>query len=196
MSKYRARRHHSFNPGSKLKYLNSDQLLPLLLSEIGYSKSAPTNVNNSEMDYWQKGNVYKTKMKETMHVPILQHQILRLKKSINHDEYCYHVKQFILTSANSYCNFHILFMYYVLYFPLSNSYCNFHILFIYYVLHFPLGTSTLYFLCFSFFLIDCTWKQMLSIYVIYLCFVKDRSLVSWTDKMQQLKIKSNTPWVT
>ena len=196
MSKYRARRHHSFNPGSKLKYLNSDQLLPLLLSEIGYSKSAPTNVNNSEMDYWQKGNVYKTKMKETMHVPILQHQILRSKKSINHDEYCYHVKQFILTSANSYCNFHILFMYYVLYFPLSNSYCNFHILFIYYVLHFPLGTSTLYFLCFSFFLIYCTWKQMLSIYVIYLCFVKDRSLVSWTDKIQQLKIKSNTPWVT
>ena len=93
----------------------------------------------------KKDNVYKTKMKETMHTLILQHQILRAQKSLNHDEYCYHIKQFILTSANSYCNFHILFTYYVLYFPLANSYCNFHILFIYYALHFPLGTSTLNF---------------------------------------------------
>ena len=84
-------------------------------------------------------------MKETIHILILQHQILKVQKSLNHDEYCYHIKQFILTSANSYCNFHVLFTYYILYFPLANSYCNFHILFIYYVLHFPLGTSTLNF---------------------------------------------------
>ena len=59
-------------------------------------------------------NVYKTKMKETIHMLILQHQILKAQKILDHDEYCYHIKQFILTSANSYCNFHILFMYYVL----------------------------------------------------------------------------------
>ena len=69
---------------------------------------------------------------------ILQHQNLKAQKSLNHDEYCYHIKQFVLTSAKSYCNFHILFIYYVLYFPL--------------------GTSTLNFPCFSFFFIDRTWK--------------------------------------
>ena len=114
-------------------------------------------------------------MKETIHMLILQHQILKAQKSLNHDEYCYHIKQFILTSANSYCNFHILSIYYVLYFPL--------------------GTSTLYFPCFSFFFIDHTWKQMLSISVVNPCFVKGRSFVSWTHKLQQLKIKSNTPCI-
>ena len=69
-------------------------------------------------------------------VLILQHQILKAQK--RHDEYCYHIKQFVMTSANSYYNFHILFIYYVLYFPL--------------------GTSTLNFPCFSFFFIDRTWK--------------------------------------
>ena len=44
----------------------------------------------------------------------LQHQIFKGQKSINHDEYCYHRKQFILTSANSYCNF-IFFSYTVYY---------------------------------------------------------------------------------
>ena len=48
----------------------------------------------------------------------LQYQILKAQKRINQDEYCYHVKQFILVSANSYCHFYILFRYYVLYFPL------------------------------------------------------------------------------
>ena len=48
----------------------------------------------------------------------LQYQILKVQKHINHDKYWYHVKQFTLVSANSYCNFHILFLYYVLYFPL------------------------------------------------------------------------------
>ena len=56
-------------------------------------------------------NVYKTKIKETIHMLILKHQILKAQKSLNHGEYCSHIKQFILTSPNSYCNFHILFMY-------------------------------------------------------------------------------------
>ena len=74
-------------------------------------------------------HVYKTKMKETIHMLILQHQILKAQKSLNHDEYCYHIKQFILTSANSY-------------------YAH--------VLYFRLETSTLYFPCLSFFFIDRT----------------------------------------
>ena len=68
-------------------------------------------------------------MKEQIHMLVLQHQILKAQKSLNHDEYCYHVKQFILTSANSYYT---------------------------HILYFPLGNSTLYFPCFSFFFIDCT----------------------------------------
>ena len=44
----------------------------------------------------------------------LQCQILKVQKYINPDEYCYHVKLFILASGNSFCNFHILFIYYVL----------------------------------------------------------------------------------
>ena len=64
----------------------------------------------------------------------LQYQILKAPKRINQDEYCYHVKQFILVSANSYCHFRILFRYYVLYFQL--------------------WTSTLYFPCFLFCFID------------------------------------------
>ena len=43
-SKSKARRHHSLKLGSKLKYLNSDQLPLSKRSELGYSKSAPTNV--------------------------------------------------------------------------------------------------------------------------------------------------------
>ena len=35
---------HSFKLGSKLKYLNLDQLPLSKCSELGYSKSAPTNV--------------------------------------------------------------------------------------------------------------------------------------------------------
>ena len=40
----------------------------------------------------------------------LQYQILNKQKRINHDENWYYVKQPILASANSYCNFHILFI--------------------------------------------------------------------------------------
>ena len=109
-------------------------------------------------------------MKESIYMLILQHQILKAKK--RHGEYCYHIKQFTLTSANPYCNFHILFIYYILYFPL--------------------GTCTLYFPCFSFFFID-SLESMQSISVIYTYFVKGQSLVSWTYKLQQLKIKNNTP---
>ena len=53
--------------------------------------------------------------------------ILKSAKTINHDEYCYHVKQFILVSANSYCNFHILFIYYVLYFHYELPHCTLYI---------------------------------------------------------------------
>ena len=102
-------------------------------------------------------NVYKTRMKETIHMLILQHQILKAQKSLNQDEYCYHIKQFILT--------------------LVNSYCNFHILFIYYVLYFPLGTSTLYFPYFSFFFIDRTYLKADAVQI-HPCFVKGPSLVS------------------
>ena len=87
----------------------------------------------------------------------LQYQILKAQKLINHYEYSYHVKQFILASANSYCNFYILFIYYVLYFPL--------------------WTSTLYFPSFTFF-IDQTWKQVLPIQAINPCFIEGRSWVS------------------
>ena len=91
----------------------------------------------------KNNNVYKTKMTETIHMLILQHQILKAQKSFNHDEYCYHIKQFTMTSANSYCSIHILFIYYVLYFPL--------------------WTSTLYFQYVPFFFIDRAWKHVLSI---------------------------------
>ena len=85
----------------------------------------------------------------------LQHQILKAKK--RHGEYCYHIKQFILTSANPYYNFHILFIYYILYFPL--------------------GTCTLFFhVSLSFLLIAL--ESMQSISVIYTYFVKGQSLVS------------------
>ena len=109
----------------------------------GYSKSAPT------------------------------YQLLKAQKCANHDEYWYHLKHFILASANSYYNFHILFIDYVLYFPLR--------------------TSTLHFPCFSFFFIDRTLNQVLSIRAIHPCFVKGRSSVSQAYKLQQLKMKSNTP---
>ena len=61
-----------------------------------------------------------------------------MQKHINHDEYCYHVKQFILESENSYCNFHILF--YIL------SIVNFHTVlymfsFLFYWLHLKKGTA-------------------------------------------------------
>ena len=38
-----------------------------------------------------------------------------MQKCINHEEYWFHVNQFILVSANSYFNFHILFRYIMYY---------------------------------------------------------------------------------
>ena len=101
-------------------------------------------------------------MKESIYMLILQHQILKAKK--RHGEYCYHIKQFILTSANPYYNFHILFIYYILYFPL--------------------GTCTLYFPCFSFFLIDCTWKHAVHFSDLYL--FRKRSIIG------QLNVQATT----
>ena len=94
----------------------------------------------------------------------LQHQILKVLKRINHVEYCYHVKQFILVSANSYCNFHALFIYSVLYFPL--------------------WTSTLYFPCFSSFFIDCNAGAVHS--------SSDLSLFRKRSIMGQLNVKVAT----
>ena len=44
LSKCPAPRHHSFKLDSKLKYLNSGQLPLSKHIKLGYSKSAPTNV--------------------------------------------------------------------------------------------------------------------------------------------------------
>ena len=38
-------------------------------------------------------------MKETIHMLILQHQILKAQKSLNHDEF--HIKQLIMTSQTN-----------------------------------------------------------------------------------------------
>ena len=54
-----------------------------------------------------------------------QHQILKTQERIIHEEQCYQINQFILASANSYRNFHMLFIYCVLYFPL----CTFSLYF-------------------------------------------------------------------
>ena len=87
-----------------------------------------------------------------------------MQKRINHGEYCYHVKQFILA---------LLLLCAIL------SIVNFcHVLSM-----------------FPFLFFGCTWKEVLPIQAIHLCFVKDRSSVSKTYKLQQLKMKSNTPWV-
>ena len=66
----------------------------------------------------------------SMLVRILYFCCIYRKKS-----WCYHASQFILA--------------------LTNSYCNFHILFIYYVLYISLCASTLYFPCLPFIFIDC-----------------------------------------
>ena len=106
----------------------------------------------------------------------LWYQIINAQKHINYDVHWYHVKQFILPSGNSYCKFHILFIYYVLYFALL--------------------ISTLYFPFFPFFFIGRTWKEVVSIQANHPCFIKGRSLVSQMYQLQQLKIKNDTTWVT
>ena len=86
---------------------------------------------------------------------ILNTSPLELMTKNNSDcrtEYCYHVNQFIFAAAKTYCNFHILFMY-----------CS---------LYFPLRTFTLHFLCFFFFFIDRHSKAVAVNQTIYLCFCK------------------------
>ena len=83
----------------------------------------------------------------------LKFQIVKAQKRTNHDKYWYQVKQFILASVNSYCNLHILFIYYVLYF-------TFHV-----------------FLSFLLIALE-SWKQLLFIQAIHPYFVKVRSSVS------------------
>ena len=118
-SKFPIRCHHSFKLGSKLNYLNSDQLLLSKRSRLKYSKSGPTNVEYEPNGLMTKTvTLIKPKGRKQCICCFLQYQILTVQKHINHDEYWYHVKQFTLVSANSYRNFHILFLYYVLYFPL------------------------------------------------------------------------------
>ena len=63
---------------------------------------------------------------------------------------------------------------------------------IYYTSHWELPHGTFH-VSLSFLLIAL--ESMQSISVIYTYFVKGQSLVSWTYKLQQLKIKSNTPCI-
>ena len=57
----------------------------------------------------------------------LQYQILKAKKHINHDEYCCHVKQFILASA-THIVISIFFSYTMYYtFHCELPYCTFHV---------------------------------------------------------------------
>ena len=164
--KFPTRCHHSFKLGSKLNYLNSDQLLLSKRSRLKYSKSGPTNVEYEPNGLMTKTvTLIKPKGRKQCICCFLQYQILTVQKHINHDEYWYHVKQFTLVSANSYRNFHILFLYYVLYFPS--------------------WTSTLYFSCFPFFFIDCTWKQVY-------CPFKQFILVSW--KIHHQSVKHSWKW--
>ena len=69
----------------------------------------------------------------------LQYQILKAQEHINDGEWCDHVNQFILEPANSYCNFHILFIYYVLYFPLCTSHSTSIFPFLFYWSHLKVG---------------------------------------------------------
>ena len=71
-------------------------------------------LNKNQMDY-QNNSIYKIKRKETIH--ILFFKTLNLSAKM----YKSWINQFIIASADSYCNFHIFFMYYVLYFPLRTS---------------------------------------------------------------------------
>ena len=101
LSKSPAPRQHIFKLHSKLKYLNSSAA-PVKTYQIGviqicsnkcWIKARWINDKNN--------NVYKTKRKETIHMLFFTNQILKAQKHIKHREYCDHVKQFILASANS-----------------------------------------------------------------------------------------------
>ena len=62
-----------------------------------------------------------------------------------------------LKSAIKYKSWKVLLSCKTVYSGISKLILYFHILFISYVLYFPLWTSTLYFPCFPFFFIDRTW---------------------------------------
>ena len=116
-------------------------------TQISYSfrnsKSASTNVKQEPDGLMTKMITFiKPKGRKQYMWCFLQYQILRGQNVINYDEYCCHVKQVILASANSYCNFHIFFIYCVLYFPVWTS-----------KLYFP------YFLLFAFESRYCPFKR-------------------------------------
>ena len=101
-SKSPAPRHHSFKLDLKLKYLNSDQLPLSIGSKLGVLQVCSNKCWIKAR--WIKdknNNFYKNIRKETLHILFLTNQILKVQKHINHREYCHHVKQFILASANS-----------------------------------------------------------------------------------------------
>ena len=81
----------------------------------------------------------------------------------------HHLSQFILASANSYCIFHIAFVYHVLQFPLCTFMQN--------VLYFSLCTFTLLFL-FGFL---CYWSQTLLIKWFNFVFIIDPPSVSLSN---------------
>ena len=88
-------------------------------------------------------------MKNT-HAAFLRYEILKAQERINVDELWYHVHQFILPSADSYCSFRILFIYHAL---IS---CSFHVQCIMFIF-------TMYVRCSPFFLIVHVRNQMLLI---------------------------------
>ena len=89
----------------------------ITVSNLVWYWSISTQISNSwsKLAKWVTLNLFQRMFQTIEYIWLfLQHQISKAQKWINHDEYCYHVKQFILSSANSYCNFHILFICYVL----------------------------------------------------------------------------------
>ena len=70
----------------------------------------------------------------------LQYQILKAKKHVNHDDYCYHVKQFILASA-THIVISIFFSYTMYYtFHCELPHCTFHVSLFFYLSHLNAGT--------------------------------------------------------
>ena len=88
-------------------------------------------------------NIFKTKIKETIHMLFFTISNLKNAKIWNHDEYCYHLNQFILASANfivisiffsytlcytfhcelTHCTCHVSFSFLLI--SLESSYCPF-----------------------------------------------------------------------
>ena len=126
----------SFRLASKVKYLNSDLLLLSWHSELGYNTSNRLQrmLNKIQWMNYKNNNVYKTEVKETIHILVFTIKNLKSAETYKSRQVLLSLKQFILASANSYCKFHIFLIYNVLYFSL--------------------WTSTPYFLCFPFFFID------------------------------------------